>query len=228
MNTVPHHIGIIIDGNRRWAQEHHLPAFFGHKRGIANVKRILVHAQKRGVGIITTYGFSTENWNRDQQEVDYLMKLFETFIDTNIDELMRRGIRVRHLGDINRLPKTLKQVIKKAIEQTKNNASMIFQIALNYGGRDEICRAVKKLLRKKINPKTLTIEHISSALDTQGLPDPDLIIRTSGEQRLSGFLLWQASYAELYFPSMHWPAFTTKDFDFALNEFARRGRRFGS
>ncbi len=221
------HIAIIIDGNRRWARKRGLPTLLGHKKGIANVKKIVLYAQKQDLKIITVYAFSTENWNRSKKEVDYLMRLFADFIDKNIQEFHKKGIQIRHIGNLQELPSSLQKKIKQAIKLTENNQKMIFQIALNYGGRDEIKRVIQKLIKRKAKSETVTEKYISESLDTKGLPDPDLIIRTSGEQRLSGFLLWQASYAELYFPKIFWPDFGEGEFDKAIMEFDKRQRRYG-
>lgn len=227
MDTVPNHIGIIIDGNRRWAKEKHLPTFMGHRKGISGVKKILYYAQKLNVKMLTAYGFSTENWKRDSKEVNHLMNLFEEFVDKNINDMHKKGIRLRHLGSPSRLPETLQNKIREAVELTKNNTKMIFQLAINYGGRDELVRAVKKIINDKIKPEDISEHTISESLDTCDLPDPDLIIRTSGEHRLSGFLTWQTAYSELYFPNCMWPDFDESELDKALAEFSRRQRRFG-
>jgi len=224
---LPTHIGLILDGNRRWAKKHMLTTAVGHHTGIMRAKEIVLYAQDRGVKILTAWGFSTENWDRSKEEIDYLMKVFEEFIDKNIDEFHKRGIRLKHLGCPKRLPKSLQQKIAHAVELTKNNAGMIYQMAINYGGRDDIIRAIKKLIINKIKPDDVCEDLISNNLDTEGLPDPDLIIRTSGEQRTSGFLAWQCAYAELYFPKVDWPAFDEKEFDKAIDVYTSRQRRFG-
>jgi len=227
MKNIPNHIGIIIDGNRRWAKKKNLPSLVGHKKGIDNVKTIILYAQKLDIKIITVYGFSTENWNRSKHEIDYLMKLFEKFIDKNIQKFHKTGIQLRHLGNLKKLPLSLQKKIHQAIQLTKNNKKMIFQIALNYGGRDEIKRLIQKIIREGIKSEDINEEYISKNLDTKGLPDPDLIIRTSGEQRLSGFLLWQVSYSELYFPKIYWPDFDKNELNKAISEYQLRKRRFG-
>lgn len=224
---IPEHIAIILDGNRRWAKAKGLPTFFGHKKGMENAKKIVLHAQKMGVKVITMYGFSTENWSRSEKEVGYLMKLFEKYIDTNIADYKKRGIRFRHIGSLKELPVSLQEKIKHAIELTKDCTGIIANMALNYGGRDEIKRAVQKIIKSGIKASEVDFETISRNLDTAGLPDPDLVIRTSGEQRTSGFLLWQGAYSELYFPKVEWPDFDTDQFDKAIAEFNKRQRRFG-
>jgi undecaprenyl diphosphate synthase len=224
---IPEHIAIILDGNRRWAKAKGLPTFFGHKKGMENAKKIVLHAQKMGVKVITMYGFSTENWSRSEKEVGYLMKLFEKYIDANIADYKKRGIRFRHIGSLKELPVSLQEKIKHAIELTKDCTGIIANMALNYGGRDEIKRAVQKIIKLGIKASEVDFETISRNLDTAGLPDPDLVIRTSGEQRTSGFLLWQGAYSELYFPKVEWPDFDTDQFDKAIAEFNKRQRRFG-
>ncbi|OGH91774.1 MAG: di-trans,poly-cis-decaprenylcistransferase [Candidatus Magasanikbacteria bacterium RIFOXYD2_FULL_39_9] len=226
-NIIPQHIAIILDGNRRWAKEKKLPTFFGHKKGMENAKKMILYAQKVGVQVVTMYAFSTENWSRSEKEVGYLMKLFENYIDKYIKEYSKHGIKFRHIGAIEKLPASLQKKIKNAIELTKNNTGMVANLALNYGGRDEIKRAVQKLVSVGVKAKDITLDLIGENLDTAGLPDPDLIIRTSGEQRTSGFLIWQGAYSELYFPKCHWPDFDEKELDKAINEFNKRQRRFG-
>lgn len=226
--NIPAHLGFILDGNRRWAKERGLPAFFGHKKGIENVKKIVFYAQKLGVKIVTVYGFSTENWNRSKKEIDYLMRLFEKFLDRHLQEFHRKGIKVRHLGSLKKLPASLARKIREATALTKNNQGMIFNAALNYGGRDEIKRTIQKLIKKGYPAKKITVDLINQNLDTVGLPDPDLIIRPGGEQRLSGFMLWQAAYSELYFAQVHWPDFDERELDKAIEEYGRRQRRFGA
>ena len=225
--TIPSHVAIILDGNRRWAKERGLPTFFGHRKGMDNAKKIVLYAQKVGVKVITMYAFSTENWSRSEKEVNYLMKLFENYIDKYIGDYHKRGIKFRHIGSLKELPASLQKKIKNAIELTKNNKGIIANLALNYGGRDEIKRTVQKLISKGVKAEEVNLDLISDNLDTAGLPDPDLIIRTSGEQRTSGFLIWQGAYSELYFPKVSWPAFDTKEFDKAIAEFNKRQRRFG-
>ncbi|TSC84850.1 MAG: undecaprenyl pyrophosphate synthase [Parcubacteria group bacterium Gr01-1014_13] len=223
----PNHIAIILDGNRRWAKERGLPTFFGHKKGMENAKKVVLYAQKAGVKVITMYAFSTENWSRSEKEINYLMKLFENYLDKYIDDYHKRGIKFRHIGSLKELPASLQKKLKSAIELTKNNQGIVANLALNYGGRDEIKRAVQKLVDDGVEAKDITLDLIGNNLDTAGLPDPDFIIRTSGEQRTSGFLIWQGAYSELYFPKVHWPDFNEKEFDKAIAEFNKRQRRFG-
>lgn len=222
---IPKHIGIILDGNRRWARERNLPSIEGHRQGFENVKTIARHAFDRGVKILTLYAFSTENWKRSKEEVDYLMDLFKLLVTTEISKLAKEGVKVNIFGRRSDFDEGLQKYIKQAEEQTKDNDKAILNICLSYGGHDEIVRAVNKILQA--GEAEVTEELIEKNLDSAGLPDPDLIIRTSGEQRLSGFLTWQSVYSEFYFPEVHWPAFDKKDFDIALDVFAKRKRRFG-
>ncbi len=225
--NIPNHIALILDGNRRWAKERGKPSFFGHKKGMENAKKIVLHAQKLGVKVVTMWGFSTENWSRSKEEVDFLMNLFENYIDKNIDDYNKHGVRFNHIGSLKELPKSLQIKIKDAIERTKSNTGIIASLALNYGGRDEVKRAVQKIIKKGVKAEDVTFDLIQENLDTAGLPEPDFIIRTSGEQRTSGFLIWQGVYSEWYFPKTHWPAFDEKEFDKAMIEYGKRQRRFG-
>ena len=224
---LPKHIGIMIDGNRRWARKKKLPTFLGHKRGIERVVEIINYAAGKGIKVLTLYGFSTENWNRSKREVDYLMDLFTKFARKYVYDFKKKGIQFRHIGGLEKLPKSLQKEIKEAQKLTKNNKKMVLNIALNYGGRDEMVRAIKKIIKKKVSPEKIDEKVIMNHLDTKGLPDVDFIIRTSGEMRLSNFLPFQGAYAELYFPKVYWPDFTKKQFDLAIKEFQRRSRRFG-
>ncbi len=224
---LPKHIGIMIDGNRRWARKKKLPAFLGHKKGIERVVEIIDYAAKRGIKTLTLYGFSTENWDRSKKEVDYLMDLFIKFSRKYAYDFKKKGIQFRHIGGLKELPKDLQKEIKEAQKLTKDNKKMVLNIALNYGGRDEMVRAIRKIIKKKICSEKINEKVIMHHLDTAGLPDADFIIRTSGEMRLSNFLPFQGTYAELYFPKICWPDFTKKQFDLAIKEFQRRSRRFG-
>jgi undecaprenyl diphosphate synthase len=226
------HIGIIMDGNRRWAKKHNLALLKGHQKGYANFKKITEYAFKvKKIKALTYFAFSTENWKRSKKEVSYMMNLF----DLAFNEIKKRQkqnekykIQIRFIGDLKKFPLKMQKKMFEIMEKTKNNNNHYLNIALNYGGRDEIIRAVKKIAQEKINPDNITEELISSYLDTSGIKDPDLIIRTSGEQRLSGFLTWQNIYSELYFTPKLWPEFSQKDFDEALDWFSKRQRRFGS
>jgi len=225
--NIPAHVGIIPDGNRRWAKKKGFPTLVGHKKGFDKTVDIVVHAQKVGVKVITFYAFSTENWNRAKEEVDYLMDLFMSFFEKYMQKFHKMGVCLRHLGDMSRLPKKCAEKLQNGIEMTKNNEGLIVQLALNYGGRDEIVRAVQKIVDQKIKSEDITEKTINENLDTANIPDPDLIIRTSGEQRLSGFMIWQSAYSELYFSKKLWPEFTISEFDKILAEYSERERRFG-
>lgn len=220
----PTHIAFILDGNRRWAKEHGLPSLIGHERGFNRAKEIIKYSYDKGIKVVTMYCFSKENWSRTKKEVSYLMKLFYQIIASFIDELDEMNIRVVHLGDKSELPKRLADIIEVAEDKTKDNSRMIVQLAMNYSGWDELKRAMNTIVEEKL---PVTVENIANCLDTKGQPDPDIIVRTSGEQRLSGFLLWQAAYAELYFTKVYWPDFTTEEFDKVIAEYQKRNRRFG-
>lgn len=222
------HLGIIMDGNRHWAQAHGLPTMEGHRRGYAQLKNVGDWCINRGIEVLTVYAFSTENWQRSKKEVTYLMRLFELALSRDLNELHRKNMRIAVIGRIAGLPQRLQQRIKQAVAKTKNNTRGTLQLALNYGGRAEIVDAVKKIVGTARRASKITEESISQALYTAHQPDPDLIIRTSGELRTSGFLAWQGAYSELYFTKKYWPEFTEADLDQALNEYSRRQRRFGS
>lgn len=224
---VPEHIAIILDGNRRWARAQGKPTFFGHERGFSNLKKIANHAYSRGVKILTVYAFSTENWKRSIEEVSYLMDLFRLLVNREINTLHKKGVKLNIFGDVSAFDKDLQQGIKKALIKTKNNKKGILNICLNYGGREEIILAIKKIVKAKIKAEKINSKILAKYLYSKNLPDPDLIIRTSGEQRLSGFLTWQSVYSELYFTKKHWPEFNNDDLDKAIKEFNKRQRRFG-
>ena len=225
--NIPYHLGIIIDGNRRWAKKKGLPGFLGHKKGFDNVIKIGEYCLKEGVKILTIYCFSSENWKRTKQEVDYLMKLLEIGLDKYTKKCIKDNIVLKVIGQKEKLSKKLQEKIKNSEEKTKNNKKGILNLAISYGGRDEIVEAVKNIINKKIPSKKITQELINKNLWTQDLPDPDLIIRTGGEQRMSNFLTWQGVYSELYFTNKYWPEFNKKGVDKAFEEFAKRQRRFG-
>jgi len=214
-----------MDGNRRWATTRRLPSFEGHRAGYKKVEDILNWCRDAGIKILTLYAFSTENWQRSKKEVDFLMKLFYLAFTKDIKELHKNNICVRVIGRKNGLSEKIQKAIKRSEELTKNNTAIILNLAINYGGRPELVDAFNKILKNP--PKEITEDLISKNIYTAGLPDPDLIIRTSGERRLSGFLTWQSAYSELYFIKRHWPEFSKEDFDDALNDFANRQRRFG-
>ena len=228
---LPLHIGIIMDGNRRWAKSKGKIASEGHKVGADTLDKMLHYANKIGIKYLTVYAFSTENWKRAENEVSVIMKLLKKYLDDFLGGMDDENIKVNILGDISKLNKNLQKSLNETIEKTKNNTGLTFNIAFNYGGRDEIVRAVKKITHQallgEITEDDITEELISKNLYTKDMPDPDLIIRTSGELRLSGFLIWQSAYSELYFVEKNWPEFTEKDLDEAIEEYKRRNRRFG-
>ncbi len=225
--NIPNHIGFIIDGNRRWAKERGKTSFFGHKQGMENVSKIIKLCIKKSIKYVSVYAFSTENWNRNKKEVNYLMKLFAIFAKKHLNEFHKLGVRVQINGQFEKLPKFLQKTLKKAIEKTKNNKEMVIQICLSYGGRTEVIDAIKKIVKKGIDYKNITEDLIAKNLYSAEVPDPDFIVRTSGEHRLSNFMTWQGVYSELYFPKCHWPAFDKTELEKALKEFAKRQRRFG-
>jgi undecaprenyl diphosphate synthase len=228
MSRVPKHLAIIIDGNRRWAKKRGLTSFEGHKKGLENVEKIGDWAKKRGIKILTLYVFSVENWQRKKKEVNYLMKLLSrAFSGKNIKKLLQKGIKMQVIGQKERLPKALQEQIKKAEDLTKNNKEGILNLAISYGGRSEIVQAIKKIVKKKIPAEKIDEDLINQELWTAGLAEPDLIIRTGGEQRLSNFLTWQSIYSEFYFTKKNWPEFSEQDLDEALKDFSLRQRRFG-
>ncbi len=224
---IPEHLGIIIDGNRRWAREKGLPEFEGHRRGRKKVKEVVRWSKKRGIKILTVYAFSTENWKRSKKEVDFLMRLLKLALVKDVKELHKEGMKLQVIGQKERLSRALQEAIKKAEELTKDNKGLILNLAISYGGRTEITEAVRKIVEKKIPPDKISEKVVSENLETGDLPDPDLIIRTGGEQRLSNFLLWQTAYTELYFLEKYWPDFTEKDLDEVLEDYTQRQRRFG-
>ncbi len=222
--TIPEHLGIILDGNRRWAQERGLTPFEGHKKGLEKVKQTVKWCGERGVKILTLFVFSTENWKRPAKEVGYIMKLALWATRDYLSELSEANIQLRVIGDRRKCSKALQAAIGKAENATKNNKGMILNFALSYGGRAEIVAAVKKIIEKKISVEKITEKVIGDNLWTSDL---DLIIRTGKEQRLSNFLIWQAAYSALYFSPKYWPDFSENDLDNALADYANRKRRFG-
>lgn len=224
---LPRHIVLIPDGNRRWAKEHGLPTEMGHRKGFDNVLAISKAAQKWGINYFTIWAFSTENWKRSAFEVKYLMKLYKQMIKKLLKEFIKEGIKFTHLGRKDRVPKFLLKTLEEAEEKTKDNKNFVVNVALDYGGRDEIVRAVKKIISLGKDPSDISEEEFSKYLDTNGQPEPDLIIRTSGEKRLSGILPWQSTYSELYFEPHHLPDFTVEDLKKAILDYSSRQRRFG-
>jgi undecaprenyl diphosphate synthase len=226
-NKIPRHIAFIMDGNRRWAKEKGMPIFLGHKNGAETFKKIINYSANLGVKIITAFAFSTENHNRPKDEVDYLMDLLVSWLDSQFDEMKKNDICFRLIGNRTGVSKKVLEKIEEVEKKTSGNKSLILNFAFNYGGRDELIRAMKKITTQNIKLDSITEELIEKNLDLAGLPDPDLIIRTSGEQRLSGFLPWNSAYSELYFPKVYWPDFDESELDKAIDEFNRRQRRFG-
>ena len=224
---IPIHVGLIMDGNGRWATQRGLPRLAGHKAGVENVKPTVLAAKKFGIKYLTFYAFSTENWKRPQDEVSGIMNLLSIFIDREVNNLHKEGVRILHIGRRERLDQSLRKKIEDAIELTKNNTTITVQMGLDYGGRDEITQAVHKIVSLGVPPEAVTEELISQNLYTAGIPDPDLVIRTSGEMRTSNFLIWQSAYAEWIFPETYWPDFTEEVFWQMLVEYSRRDRRFG-
>ena len=224
---IPDHIAIILDGNGRWAKKQNRPRTFGHKEGAENVIRIAKSCKKFGVKTLTLYAFSTENWKRPATEVGFLMDLLIKFVNSKLEQLMEEDCKINFLGDISKLPAKTREACDFALEKTKDNKSLTINIALNYGGRDEIVHAFKEIMEKGYLPDEITEELISENLYTAGLPDPDLLIRPGGEIRLSNFLIYQLAYTELYFTDVLWPDFTEDDLREAILAFTKRDRRYG-
>jgi undecaprenyl diphosphate synthase len=224
---IPAHVGIIMDGNGRWAEQRGLPRIEGHRRGAERSKEIIDVSLELGIKCLTLYAFSTENWQRPQSEGTILMKILESYLRNEFLALIRKNVVFRAIGEIWRLPENIQALISTIEENSANNTGMHLVAALSYSSRSEIVRAVKKIMDAHINPEDLTENFFSSQLDTAGLPQPDLIIRTSGERRLSNFLLWQSAYAELYFADTLWPDFDREEFILAIQDFQSRDRRFG-
>jgi len=224
---IPTHVGLIMDGNGRWATARGLPRLAGHRAGVENLRGVITAGIKFGIKYLTFYAFSTENWNRPRDEVFGIMDLLAEFIDKETIPLHKEGVRILHIGHLDRLPPSLVDKINYAIDLTKKNRRITVQLAFNYGGRDEITAAVRKIVASGVKPENVTEALISRNLFTAGIPDPDLIIRTSGEMRTSNFLMWQSAYAEWVFPSTYWPDFNEDVFREMLREYSRRDRRFG-
>jgi undecaprenyl diphosphate synthase len=224
---VPEHVAIIMDGNGRWARQRNLPRVAGHRAGAENLRRIINACVEFGIQILTIYAFSTENWDRPEKEIRGLMKIFTRVLDQELDELHAQGVCLHHLGDLKGIKPDLQQKVLDALELTKDNDRLILNVAFNYGGRAEILHAVRQMLADGISPDQLDEELFSSYLFTAGLPDPDLVIRTSGELRISNFLIWQAAYAEYYATPAYWPDFGREELYEALVAYTQRERRFG-
>jgi undecaprenyl diphosphate synthase len=224
---VPCHVAIIMDGNGRWAVERGLARALGHRAGTENIRSIIETCVERGIRVLSLYAFSTENWRRPFDEINALFTILSEVIDRETDELCAKGVRIRHLGSLDRVPSALAARIQRAVERTRGNDRLILNVAFNYGSRAEIVRAVRNIVASGLPPDEIDEGTICAHLDTAGIPDPDLIIRTAGEMRLSNFLLWQAAYAEFWSTDIFWPEFDAAHFRRALQEFARRQRRFG-
>jgi undecaprenyl diphosphate synthase len=225
---IPRHVGIIMDGNGRWAEVRGIPRIEGHRRGVERIKEVVEVSAELGLKALTLYAFSIENWRRPSSEVTTLMKLLELYLKKEFGNLIKNNIVFKTIGDIWRLPEDIQKVIRETEEKTSFNKGMILVAAWSYSGRNEILRAIKKMLYSGVRPEEISEEVFNSYLDTAGLPAPDLIIRTSGEMRISNFLLWQGAYSELYFTDTLWPDFTKDEFLLAIQDYQRRERRFGS
>ena len=226
-DRIPRHIAIIMDGNGRWAISRGLPRVAGHKAGTENLRRVIRSTVEFGIKYLTIYAFSTENWGRPPEEVQGLMGILQDVIDHELHELHEEGVQLRHIGRLERLDPKIQAKVLKAIDLTKNNDRLILNIAWNYGGRDEIICAIQKIIKDGIAPDDVTSELVSRYLFTAGVPDPDLVIRTSGELRISNFLIWQAAYSEWYVTPTFWPDFDREEYRRALEIFAQRDRRYG-
>jgi len=231
MERIPAHIAIIMDGNGRWAKQRKLPRTMGHRAGMKNIKMMVEESSNLGVNYLTLYAFSTENWKRTKEEVGALMDLVVEFINKEFEELHRNNVKLNSIGDISKLPEKSKAAVEDAMYKTRNNTGLTLNIALNYGGRDEIVKGVKEIAKEVLEGK-LQIDNIddkiiSDHLYTSGMPDPDIIIRPSGELRLSNYLLWQSAYSEFWFSNINWPDFTKEDLRRAISDFQKRDRRFG-
>ncbi len=226
-NNLPKHIGIIMDGNGRWAKKRGLPRSAGHKAGADSLKKIVTACNRLGIGYITVYAFSTENWSRPKAEVDYLMNLLLEYLKDAKRTLAGDNVVIKVIGSRSELSQEIQEQIIKTEKLTENNDGIVLNIALNYGSREELARAVRRIVKDGIKEEDVTAELISKMLYTEGQPDPDLLIRTSGEIRLSNFMLWQLAYSEMYFTDVLWPDFNEKDLENAITEYQNRNRRFG-
>lgn len=227
-DNLPEHIAIIMDGNGRWAKAKNRPRLFGHNAGMKTLKKIVRASSDAGIKIITMYAFSTENWKRSPEEVDGLMNIAVEYFHKEVGELHQNNVKINVIGDLNGLGTKVREAAMKAIDTTAANTGLVLNIALNYGGRDEILHAVKELMTAGISPETVTEQHISDHLYTKGQPDPDLLIRTGGESRLSNFMLWQMAYAEFMFTDIYWPDFEVEVYYEMIKNYQNRNRRYGS
>ena len=225
--VIPTHIAIIMDGNGRWALARGLPRLAGHRAGTENLRRVIEACIEFGIQYLTIYAFSTENWGRPEEEVQGLMKIFEDVIDHELQELHDQGVQLRHIGRLDRLDPTFRQKVLNALEYTRENTRLVLNVAFNYGGRDEIVNAIQCMIRDGVAPEEVSAELVNQYLFTAGVPDPDLIIRTSGELRGSNFLIWQGAYSEWFFPPVYWPDFDKEQLRLALEEYRHRERRYG-
>lgn len=228
---IPKHLAIIMDGNGRWAEKRHLPRIFGHRKGVETVQRVVDDCLELGIRCLTLYAFSSENWGRPRDEVEALMGLLGTFLKKELTQLQERGIRLMAIGELDRLPAATVKILRDIMRATSQNDQMVLNLALSYGSRNELTRAVQKLGRDivegRLRPEDISEIDIDASLDTHDIPDPDLLIRTSGEMRVSNFLLWQIAYAELFFTETLWPDFSRDELTWALQEYNNRQRRFG-
>ncbi len=226
--AVPTHVAIIMDGNGRWARERGLPRLAGHRAGVENLRRVLRAAADFGIGYLTVYAFSTENWERPTGEVRGLINILEEVIDRELKELHGNGVQLRHIGRLEGLRPALQEKVRQAIELTKHNTRLVLNVAWNYGGRDEIIQAIQRMLEDGLDPLGVDEAVVNRYLFTAGSPDPDLVIRTSGEMRVSNFLIWQSAYSEWWFTPTYWPDFGPEELRQALWAYAQRERRFGT
>lgn len=225
--SVPQHVVIIPDGNRRWAKKHGLEPIDGHKKGLDSAMQVVRGSRNLGVKVLTLWGFSTENWQRSKREVGYLMRIYTVFFKKHLQELVREEVKFKWLGRRDRVPAKLREVLEKVEKATAGNNKYFLNICIDYGGHDEIVRAVKKVLKRGVKASQLTEEMITKNLDTAGVPDPDLLIRTSGEKRTSGILPWQTAYTELFFSKLFFPDFSMVELKRALADYSQRQRRYG-
>ncbi len=221
------HIAIIMDGNGRWAEARGLPRLAGHRAGTENVRQIIRGCVEFGVKYLTIFAFSTENWGRPREEVEGLMNILETFLDKELPELCAEGVKICHLGRLEAMPESLRHKVEHSMEVTCDNSRLVLSVAWNYGGRDEIVYAIQQMIKDKVQPQDVTEELVSHYLFTKNLPDPDLIIRTSGEMRISNFMIWQSAYSEWYITPTYWPDFDKKELKTAIDTYNQRDRRFG-
>ena len=226
-NTNLKHIAIIMDGNRRWAKEKHLPSAMGHQKGVDSIRSTMRLFDRFGIKYLTVYAFSTENWNRKKEEVEFLMGLLAKTLLNELDDMHKENVRIRFLGDLTKLSKNLVDIVKNAENKTKDNTGVNLNIAFNYGSRDEITNALKAIVQEGLKSEDITEDTISNHLYTKDIPDPDLLIRTGGEKRISNYLLWQLAYSEIYVTDAYWPEFDENELSKAIVEFEHRNRRFG-